>query len=108
MQDSNLDTPTNPPRLPLAWDWNLEHEDRKKERKVDAALQGLIPFEMDRKLLKDVVREKMGVEVARISFLSSGICLLSWSFVDMLISRDIFGGYLYLPSGVMITFRLIS
>ena len=112
LQDPNLDTPTNPPRLPLAWDWTLEHEDRKKERKVDAALHGLIPFEVDRKLLKDVVREKMGVEVARITFLSSGICLLSWSFVDMLTSLQghstRFGGYLYLPSGVMTTFRLIS
>jgi len=111
-KDPDLDTRTNPPRLPLAWDWILEHEDRKKERKVDAALHGLIPFEVDRKLLKDVVREKMGVEVARITFISSGICLLTWFFVDMLTSLQghstRFGDFLYLPSGVMTTFRLIS
>jgi hypothetical protein len=82
LQDPDLDTRTNPPRLPLAWDWTLEHEDRKKERKVDAALNGLIPFEVDRKLLKDVVREKMGIEVARITFISSGI-----SFPSLVLCR---------------------
>jgi len=29
-------------------------------------------FEVDRKILKDVVREKLGVDVGRITFLSSG------------------------------------
>lgn len=57
---------------PLIWNWEVEHEDRKKERKADAALHGATPFEVDRKLLKDVVREKMGVEVGRIKFLSAG------------------------------------
>lgn len=57
---------------PLIWDWPAEHEDRKAEKKADAALHGATPFEVDRKLLKDVVREKMGVEVGRIKFLSAG------------------------------------
>ncbi|KAH9477557.1 hypothetical protein JR316_0009779 [Psilocybe cubensis] len=57
---------------PLIWEWSIEHEDRKKERKADAALHGATPFEVDRKILKDVVREKMGVEVGRIKFLSAG------------------------------------
>ncbi|KAF8997700.1 hypothetical protein BDQ17DRAFT_1329174 [Cyathus striatus] len=52
----------------LLWDWNVElpeHEDRKLglERKAGAALHGGTPFEVDRKLLKDVVREKMRREV---------------------------------------------
>ena len=57
---------------PLIWDWPAEHQDRKAEKKADAALHGATPFEVDRKLLKDVVREKMGVEVGRIRFLSAG------------------------------------
>ncbi|KAF8996223.1 hypothetical protein BDQ17DRAFT_1364624 [Cyathus striatus] len=62
---------TETARPPLLWDWNAEHEDRKLERKADAALHGATPFEVDRKLLKDVVREKMGREVGRIRFLSA-------------------------------------
>lgn len=72
--------PTEPPsngvassaQEPLVWDWTVEHEDRRKERKADAALHGTTPFEVDRKLLKDVVREKMEQEVGRITFLSAG------------------------------------
>lgn len=56
----------------LEWDWDVEHEDRKQERKGDAALRGAAPFEVDRRVLKDVVRERMGVEVGRIKFLSAG------------------------------------
>lgn len=57
---------------PIEWDWDLEHEDRKKESRADATLHSAQPFLVDRKLLKDVVREKMGCEVGRITFLSSG------------------------------------
>ncbi|KAL0576128.1 hypothetical protein V5O48_005846 [Marasmius crinis-equi] len=56
----------------LVWDWDVEQEDRKREAKADASLHGAIPFEVDRRVLKDVVREKMCVELARIEFLSSG------------------------------------
>ncbi|TEB31932.1 hypothetical protein FA13DRAFT_1754691 [Coprinellus micaceus] len=56
---------------PLVWDWDIEHADRKRERQEDAALRDQAPFEVDRRLLKDVVREKMGVEVGRIRFLSA-------------------------------------
>ncbi|KAJ3829145.1 hypothetical protein EV361DRAFT_878494 [Lentinula raphanica] len=56
----------------LEWDWDIEHADRKAEAKADAALHGALPFEVDRKVLKDVVREKMGAEVVRIKFLSAG------------------------------------
>jgi len=63
-----------PRRPPLRWDWEIEHADRKKERKADAALHGATPFEVDRRVLKDVVREKMGVDVGRITFLSAGEC----------------------------------
>ncbi|KAI0938657.1 hypothetical protein AcV5_000290 [Taiwanofungus camphoratus] len=57
---------------PLVWDWVIEHEDRKKEAKADAAIHGAPPFQVDRKLLKDIVHEKMGAEVARIKFLGAG------------------------------------
>ncbi|KAF9071797.1 hypothetical protein BDP27DRAFT_1321376 [Rhodocollybia butyracea] len=56
----------------LEWDWDIEHADRKLEAKADAALDGASPFEVDRKVLKDVVREKMGAEVVRIKFMSAG------------------------------------
>jgi hypothetical protein len=61
-------------RPPLQWNWEIEHADRKKERKADAALHGATPFEVDRKVLKDIVREKMGVDVGLITFLSAGEC----------------------------------
>lgn len=72
-----LRTPHDDTRPPLIWDWDIEHEDRKRERKADsdATLRGATPFEVDRRVLKDVVREKIGVEVGRISFLSAG---MSW------------------------------
>ena len=60
-------------RPSLVWDWDIEHEDRKRERKVDATLRGAAPFEVDRRVLKDVVHEKMGSEVGRIKFLSAGM-----------------------------------
>jgi hypothetical protein len=57
----------------LEWDWDVEHEDRKLEEKADAASQPhLLPFQVDRRVLRDIVREKMGVEVGRIKFLSLG------------------------------------
>ncbi|KAH9896958.1 hypothetical protein C8Q73DRAFT_642052 [Cubamyces lactineus] len=56
----------------LVWDWDIEHADRQAERKADAAVHGAIPFEVDRKLLKDIVQERMGAEVARIKFLGAG------------------------------------
>ncbi|KAI0659246.1 hypothetical protein C8Q70DRAFT_916037 [Cubamyces menziesii] len=61
---------TEKPRL--VWDWDVEHADRQAERKADAAVHGAIPFEVDRKLLKDIVQERMGAEVARIKFLGAG------------------------------------
>ena len=57
---------------PLQWSWEIEHADRRKERKADAALHGAMPFEVDRRVLKDIVREKMGVDVGLITFLSAG------------------------------------
>jgi hypothetical protein len=74
----------------LEWDWDVEHADRELERKADAALHGTTPFQVDRRVLKDVVRENMGVDVGRITFLSSGelwyflfLELLSFANVSM-------------------------
>lgn len=72
---------------PLVWDWPTEHEDRKKERKADMAMHGSAPFEVDRRLLKDVVREKMGVEAGRIHFLSAGALLRLRVSEDVLLMR---------------------
>ncbi len=57
---------------PLEWDWDIEHEDRKAEAKADAAIHGATPFQVDRKLLKDIVHERMGAHVARIKYLGAG------------------------------------
>jgi len=57
----------------LEWDWDLEHQDRAKEAKVDRAVHHAQPFLVDRRVLKDVVKEKFQVDVARIAFLSSGV-----------------------------------
>lgn len=57
---------------PLKWDWDIEHEDRKIEAQADASMHNTQPFQVDRRVLKDVVWEKMGAPVGRIQFLSSG------------------------------------
>jgi hypothetical protein len=73
----------NPPGFPctpaasglnpkIVWNWDIEHADRKREAKADAAFHSQHPFQVDRKLLKDVVRERLDTEVGRIVFLSSG------------------------------------
>ncbi|KAH7912620.1 hypothetical protein BJ138DRAFT_1060680 [Hygrophoropsis aurantiaca] len=59
-------------KAPLIWDWDVEHEDRRREAQADAAHHGAQPFQVDRRVLKDVVREKMDCEVGKITFLSSG------------------------------------
>jgi hypothetical protein len=58
----------------VEWDWNLEHADRKREAKADSAVHGAQPgpFLVDRNLLRDVIREKLGCRVGRITFLNSG------------------------------------
>ena len=61
-----------PPLKKLEWDWDLEHQDRAKETKADRAVHNAQPFLVDRRVLKDVVKEKLRVDVARIVFLSSG------------------------------------
>ncbi|KAG6835620.1 hypothetical protein H0H93_016444 [Arthromyces matolae] len=62
-----------PSREPLQWSWEIEHADRKREAKAEGAADGAAaPFPVDRRVLKDVVREHRGVDVGRIVFLSSG------------------------------------
>lgn len=56
----------------LQWDWDIEHEDRRREAKADAVVHNAQPFQVDRKLLKDIVYERVGAEVARIRFLGAG------------------------------------
>ncbi|KAF8662777.1 hypothetical protein AX14_007012 [Amanita brunnescens Koide BX004] len=72
IDDYTTQVPVSNGVKPLEWDWEVEHADRKCEAKADAALHGAIPFQVDRKILKDVVRENMGADVGRIAFLSSG------------------------------------
>ncbi|KAF5383255.1 hypothetical protein D9615_004905 [Tricholomella constricta] len=54
------------------WNWEIEHADRRREARADAALHGATPFQVDRRVLKDVVRENKGIDVGRIEFLSAG------------------------------------
>lgn len=56
----------------LEWDWTIEHQDRAKEAKADRAVHHAQPFLVDRRVLRDVVKGKFQVDVARIVFLSSG------------------------------------
>jgi hypothetical protein len=80
--DQQHSQPTPTTTLPsLQWDWATEHADRKRESKADVVFHGASPFEVDRRVLKDVVREKMGVEVGRITFLSAGMSLTGVSAV---------------------------
>jgi len=65
-------SPAPTPNSTVEWDWDIEHADRKREAKADATLHSATPFQVDRKVLKDVVREKMGADVGRITFLSAG------------------------------------
>uniref|UniRef100_A0A0W0F3E4 Aminoglycoside phosphotransferase domain-containing protein n=1 Tax=Moniliophthora roreri TaxID=221103 RepID=A0A0W0F3E4_MONRR len=70
--NGSINGKTQEKEKPLEWDWDIEQADRQREARIDASLHGATPFEVDRKVLKDVVREKMNVEVVRIEFLSSG------------------------------------
>lgn len=63
----------------LEWDWYIEHQDRAKEAKVDKAVHHAQPFLVDRRVLKDIVKERFHVDVARITFLSSGVSILQIS-----------------------------
>ncbi|GLB38967.1 putative phosphotransferase enzyme family protein [Lyophyllum shimeji] len=69
---SNGAASSSPSAAPLQWSWEVEHADRKREVKADAPLHGATPFQVDRRVLKDVVRENQGKEVGRIEFLSAG------------------------------------
>jgi hypothetical protein len=64
--------PVTPAVEPQEWDWNVEHEDRKREAEADRVFKEYGPFLVDRAALKSVVKEKMNSEVVRIMFLSSG------------------------------------
>jgi hypothetical protein len=70
-----------PPLGQLEWDWDVEHADRDLEREADAVLHGATPFQVDRRVLKDVVREKMSSDVGRITFLTSGEPITTSSFM---------------------------
>jgi hypothetical protein len=56
----------------VQWDLDLEQADRKREAKADSAVHGVQPFLVDRSLLRDVIKEKLGCRVGRITFLNSG------------------------------------
>lgn len=94
----NHPTMITTPLLPMIWSWPREHADRKREREADEGLHGRhgaahyiygshsVPFEVDRRLLRDSVREKMGEEVGRIEFLSAGVCfVMAWCFFFLLL-----------------------
>lgn len=65
---------------PIEWNWDAEFADRKHEAKVDAARHDVQPFPVDRRVLRDILREKTRCEVGRITFLSSGELLFGFPF----------------------------
>ncbi|KAL1741330.1 hypothetical protein HDZ31DRAFT_45673 [Schizophyllum fasciatum] len=77
-EDEPYDAVESPPPVdgghdgPLEWDWDIEHEDRKREAAADTNFLDASPFQVDRRVLKDVVREQMSTDVGRIQFLSAG------------------------------------
>lgn len=64
--------PTPSSYVPLPWVTDAEHADRRREADADAALHDAPPFPVDRRVLKDIVREKTHADVGRITFLSAG------------------------------------
>ncbi|KAL5521525.1 hypothetical protein ACEPAF_2273 [Sanghuangporus sanghuang] len=72
----------------LEWDWDAEYADRVREKRHDG---NDTSFQVDRRVLRDVVKEKLGIEVARIRFLSSGTFhkayLITLTTTDTLIAR---------------------
>lgn len=63
-----------PPAPQFEWDWEIDQADRARERRHDGTD---VTFQVDRKVMRDVVKERMGAEVARIRFISSGTLLTS-------------------------------
>lgn len=65
----------------VEWDWDVEHADRAKEAQADKAAEkdAVVhgPFQVDRRVLRDVVRERMGEDVGRIEYLSAGASCFS-------------------------------
>lgn len=60
---------TTTPLKHLEWDWDAEYADRAREKRHDGTDTS---FQIDRRVLRDVVKEKLSAEVARIRFMSSG------------------------------------
>ncbi|KAI5119076.1 hypothetical protein M0805_005494 [Coniferiporia weirii] len=77
-----------PQHIKLEWDQDVELADRAREAKHDGIDRS---FQVDRKVMRDIVREKMGFEVARIRFISSGTFhkayLVTLSTSETLIAR---------------------
>ena len=79
----------------IEWDWSLEHADRAREARLDAAGGVGDLFQVDRKVLRDTVKEKMGGEVVRIRFISSGMfSICSFNF------RPLRRIYRHIPQGI--------
>lgn len=72
----------------LVWDWDIEHDDRKRETRMDKAVHHAQPFQVDRRVLKEVVQDKLGMEVSRIVFLNAGKSFRCLFFVLFLTPSD--------------------
>ncbi|KAG8216577.1 hypothetical protein J3R82DRAFT_6761 [Butyriboletus roseoflavus] len=65
------------PYTPIEWNWDVELADRRREAQAEAAVYDAQPFQVDRRVLKDILREKTHCEVGHITFLSAGrFCFL--------------------------------
>ena len=55
--------------IKLEWDPDIDLADRVREKRHDGADTS---FQLDRRIMREIVKEKLGHEVARIRFISSG------------------------------------
>ena len=64
--------PPPPTAAPIYWDTAAERDDRAREAAADGPHCDAQPFFVDRRVLKDIVREKTSADVGRITFISAG------------------------------------
>lgn len=71
-QDKEGDDEPGEKEETVQWSWEFDQEDRKREAEADRTFKDYGVLQVERAVLKAVVKEKMGAEVVRIVFLSSG------------------------------------
>ncbi|KAI6006732.1 hypothetical protein EDC04DRAFT_2582861 [Pisolithus marmoratus] len=76
MQPGTVPLPPPPASyIPVRWNHDEELADRRREADADSAAvhAAIQPLHVDRRVLRDIVREHVHAQVGRITFLSSGV-----------------------------------